>query len=140
MSEDRIEIQDSYDFSKNIENISLSTTYIYGLEQLMMFFIERMEDPSVLTAYFKKFEDYITGKINLEENPFTEEEAHLYTIFSLQQLLKAKAYEQNLNIEVNATVDQAIVNELFTAVQDGKFDQLADINKRMQDQINEQLS
>ena len=50
MSEDKIKVQDTYDFSKNIENISLSTTYIAGLESLMMYFVQKMENPAVLTG------------------------------------------------------------------------------------------
>ncbi len=140
MSEDKISVQDTYDFSKNIENISLSTTYIYGLEQLMIYFMEKMENPQNIKPYFKKFESYIQGELDVESNPWTEEESQLYTIFSLQQLLKAKAYEQGLNVKVNATVDNALVEDLMQALNDGKYDKVGEINKKMQDQINEQLS
>jgi hypothetical protein len=140
MSEDKISVQDTYDFSKNIENISLSTTYIYGLEQLMIYFMEKMENPQNIKPYFKKFESYIQGELDVESNPWTEEESQLYTIFSLQQLLKAKAYEQGLNVKVKATVDNALVEDLMQALNDGKYDKVGEINKKMQDQINEQLS
>jgi len=140
MSENKISVQDTYDFSKNIENISLSTTYIYGLEQLMIYFMEKMENPQNIKPYFKKFESYIQGELDVESNPWTEEESQLYTIFSLQQLLKAKAYEQGLNVKVNATVDNALVEDLMQALNDGKYDKVGEINKKMQDQINEQLS
>ncbi len=140
MSEDKISVQDTYDFSKSIENISLSTTYIYGLEQVMIYFMEKMENPQNIKPYFKKFESYIQGELDVESNPWTEEESQLYTIFSLQQLLKAKAYEQGLNVKVNATVDNALVQDLMQALNDGKYDKVGEINKKMQDQINEQLS
>jgi hypothetical protein len=140
MSEDKISVQDTYDFSKNIENISLSTTYIYGLEQLMIYFMEKMENPANIKPYFKKFESYIKGELDVESNPWTEEESQLYTIFSLQQLLKAKAYEQGLNVKVNATIDNALVQDLMQALSDGKYDEVGEINKKMQDQINKQLS
>lgn len=140
MSEEKIPVQDTYDFSKNIENISLSTTYIYGLEQLMVYFLMRMEDSSTIKPTFDKFNLYIEGKLDLEKDPFSEEEAHLYTIFSLQQLLKIKAYEQGLNIKVDATIDQSLITELLQATADGDFDKFKDINKKMQDQLNDQLS
>ena len=137
---DKIPIQDTYDFSKSIENISLSTTYIYGLEQLLMFFILKMDDPSSLKSTFKKFEDYILGKIEVKESTFSEEETHLYTIFSLQQLLKAKAYEQGLNVKIEATIEESLIEDLLKAVANKEFDKIAEINKKMQDQLNNQLS
>lgn len=140
MSEDKIKVQDTYDFSKNIENISLSTTYIAGLESLMMYFVQKMENPAVLTGYFKKFEEYINGTLDLEKNPFTEEEAQLYTIFSLQQLLKANAYDQGLNVKVDATVDQSLVEDLMKAVSNNDFDKIKEINIKMDEQVNQQLS
>lgn len=140
MSDDKIKVQDTYDFSKNIENISLSTTYILGLENLMMYFIRQMEDPSVLTGYFKKFEQYIDGSLDMEKNPFSEEEAQLYTIFSLQQLLKANAYDQGLNVKVDATIDQSLVEDLMKAINDNKFDKIEEINAKMNEQVNQQLS
>jgi hypothetical protein len=137
---DKIPIQDTYDFSKSIENISLSTTYIYGLEQLLMYLILKMDNPASLQSTFKKFEDFILGKIELKESTFSEEETHLYTIFSLQQLLKAKAYDQGLNVKINATIDQSLVKDLLEAVANKEFDKISDINKKMQDQLNNQLS
>jgi hypothetical protein len=137
---DKIPIQDTYDFSKSIENISLSTTYIYGLEQLLMYLILKMDNPTSLQSTFKKFEDFILGKIELKEGTFSEEETHLYTIFSLQQLLKAKAYDQGLNVKINATIDQSLVKDLLEAVASKEFDKISDINKKMQEQLNNQLS
>ena len=140
MSEDKIKVQDTYDFTKNIENVSLSTTYIAGLESLMLFFIEKMEDPSILTSYFKKFQEYIDGTLDMEKDPFTEEEAQLYTIFSLQQLLKAKAYEQGLNIKLDATIDQDLVESLMKAINNNELDKAKEINIKMNEQVNQQLS
>ena len=117
MSEEKIPVQDTYDFTKNIEDISLSTTYIFGLEQLMVYFLMKKDDPSGISVMFDKFNKYVDGKLDTEKDPFTEEEAHLYTIFSLQQLLKAKAYEQGLNIKVNATIDQSLITELLKATE-----------------------
>jgi len=140
MSEEKIPVQDTYDFTKNIEDISLSTTYIFGLEQLMVYFLMKKDDPSGISVMFDKFNKYVDGKLDTEKDPFTEEEAHLYTIFSLQQLLKAKAYEQGLNIKVNATIDQSLITELLKATEANDYDKFNEINKKMQDQLNEQLS
>ena len=140
MSEEKIPVQDTYDFTKNIEDISLSTTYIFGLEQLMVYFLMKKDDPSGISVMFDKFNKYVDGKLDTEKDPFTEEEAHLYTIFSLQQLLKAKAYEQGLNIKVNATIDQSLITELLKATEANDYDKFNEINKKMQDQLNDQLS
>ena len=140
MSEEKIPVQDTYDFTKNIEDISLSTTYIFGLEQLMVYFLMKKDDPSGISIMFDKFSKYVDGKLDTEKDPFTEEEAHLYTIFSLQQLLKAKAYEQGLNIKVNATIDQSLITELLQATEANDYDKFNEINKKMQDQLNDQLS
>ncbi len=140
MSEDKVKVQDTYDFSKNIENVVLSTTYIKGLEDLMMYFIDKMENPSVLTSHFKKFERYIDGTLDLQKEPFTEEEAHLYTIFSLQQLLKGHAYKQGLNISLDATIDQSMVDEMFKAVADNDFDKIKEMNVKMDNHVKDQLS
>ena len=140
MSEEKIPVQDTYDFTKNIEDISLSTTYIFGLEQLMVYFLMKKDNPAGISAMFDKFNKYVDGKLDTEKDPFTEEEAHLYTIFSLQQLLKAKAYEQGLNIKVNATIDQSLITELLKATEANDYDKFNEINKKMQDQLNDQLS
>lgn len=137
---DQINIQDTYDFSKDIKDISLSTTYIYALEQLLVYFMTRSDNPGGMLTTFKKFEAYIKDELNIEENPFTEEEAHLYTIFSLQQLLKAKAYDQGLNVKVNATIDQALVQELLEAAASGDFNKFSEINEKMNAQVQDQLS
>lgn len=140
MSEEKIPVQDTYDFTKNIEDISLSTTYIFGLEQLMVYFLMKKDNPAGISVMFDKFNKYVDGKLDTEKDPFTEEEAHLYTIFSLQQLLKAKAYEQGLNIKVNATIDQSLITELLKATEANDYDKFNEINKKMQDQLNDQLS
>jgi hypothetical protein len=140
MSEDKISVQDTYDFSKNITDISLSVAYIHGLEKLMTYFFMNMEDPSILKPMFEKFESYIKGELDIQKNPFSEEEANLYTIFSLQQLLKAKAYQQGLNIKVDATIDKKLIEELLQATVDGNKEKFTSVNNEMMNSINEQLS
>jgi hypothetical protein len=140
MSEDKISVQDTYDFSKNITDISLSVAYIHDLEKLMTYFFMNMEDPSILKPMFEKFESYIKGELDIQKNPFSEEEANLYTIFSLQQLLKAKAYQQGLNIKVDATIDKKLIEELLQATVDGNKEKFTSVNNEMMNSINEQLS
>lgn len=140
MSDKKIPLRDTFDFSKDIENISLSSTYILGLEQLMLFFITTLDSGLDVKAMFQKFEKYISGELKLEEEPFTTEEANLYTIFSLQQLLKAQAYKQGLEVKVNATVNESLIKELLEATTAGDIEKVNEINKKMIDHVNGQLS
>jgi len=137
---DTVNVQDTYDFTKQIKDINLSTTYIFALEQLIIFMLTRSEDPGQSLTTFKKFEAYIAGELDLEKNPFSEEEAHLYTVFSLQQLFKAKAYEQGLNVKIDATIDQSLVEELLKAAASGDFDKFSEINAKMNEHVQNQLS
>ena len=52
----------TYDFTKNIKDIEVNTSFINGLESLLMYFIlEVVEDPATLPDIFKKFESIITN-------------------------------------------------------------------------------
>lgn len=135
-----VNVQDTYDFTKQIKDINLSTTYIYALEQLMMYMLMRSDNPGGALTTFKKFEAYISEELDIEKNPFNEEEAHLYTIFSLQQLLKAKAYDQGLNVKIDAAIDQTLIEELLTAANNADFDKFSELSKKMNDQVKDQLS
>jgi len=140
MSDNKIPLRDTFDFSKDIENLSLSSTYILGLEQLMLYFITTLDSSLDVKAMFEKFQNYISGELKLEDSPFTTDEANLYTIFSLQQLLKAQAYKQGLEVKVEATVDESLVKELLEATTAGDMEKVNEINQRMVDHVNSQLS
>ena len=140
MSDNKIPLRDTFDFSKDIENLSLSSTYILGLEQLMLYFITTLDSSLDVKAMFEKFQNYISGELKLEDSPFTTDEANLYTIFSLQQLLKAQAYKQGLEVKVDATVDESLVKELLEATTAGDMEKVNEINQRMVDHVNSQLS
>tara|TARA_Y100000389_G_C17463006_1_gene523232 strand:- start:909 stop:1343 length:435 start_codon:yes stop_codon:yes gene_type:complete len=139
MSEKQIQVSDTFDFTKNIENISVSAAYIQGLEQVMMHIIALSEDASTIPPIFKKFEEYIANKLNLEENPFTEYESILYTIYSLHQLFKAHAYEQGLNVKVDATISQKLVEDVLAAVKDSDFEKVKELQTKMAEEINGQI-
>ena len=140
MSDNKIPLRDTFDFSKDIENLSLSSTYILGLEQLMLYFITTLDSSIDVKAMFEKFQNYISGELKLEDSPFNTDEANLYTIFSLQQLLKAHAYKQGLEVKVEATVDESLVKELLEATTAGDMEKVNEINQRMVDHVNSQLS
>jgi len=134
MSE-KIKLQDTFDPNSKIENITLSATYIFALEELMMDYIMGMDEPDQVKKMYKKFEDYVKGDIDIDANPFSKEERHLYTIFSLQQLLRAKAYEQGLNVKVKGTVSKETLAELMKATVENDTEALKKINKKLKEEL-----
>ena len=139
MSDDTIKVRDGFDPSKVIENLSLSTTYISGLEQVLIKYIVEMDNPADSKRIFEKFESYIEGKLDLAKNPFTQDESNIYTIFSLVQYLKAKAYEQGHNVEVKATVKKEDIVNVMEAAMNGDMTKVSELNKKMQEDIANQL-
>jgi hypothetical protein len=63
----------------------------------------------------------------------------LYTIYSLHQLFKAHAYDQGLNVKVDATVSQKLIEDVLAAVKDSDFDKVKDLQAKMANEINGQL-
>ncbi len=140
MSEDRVQLADTFDYSKDITDITLNTNYILGLQQVILYQVENLTNPADAKIMFEKFDKYINGEYNVEENPFSSEEMNLYTTFSLYQLLKLKAYEQGLNIKVEATISQKDIDQMLEATISGDMDKVKEINEKMQEDIKSQLS
>ena len=133
---DQIEVGESFDPTKNIENLQINTSYIAGLEEAMIFFIGKLEDPKSVLPMFEKFEKYVEGKLDLTEDPFTHEERSIYTIFSLQQYIKAKAYEQVLNVKVPCTVNKDDIQGMLAALMTNDFDKMKTLRDKMQKDLN----
>lgn len=103
----------TYDLTKNIKDLEINTGFILGLDAILLYYIGNIvEDPSTLPATFKKFEAIIKGEAS-DENPIELDfiERQLYTLFALQQLLKAKAKEQNLEVPLESQVTKEQVSE-----------------------------
>ena len=49
-------------------------------------------------------------------------------------------HEQGLNVKIEATIEESLIEDLLKAVANKEFDKIAEINKKMQDQLNNQLS
>ena len=108
----------TYDLTKNIKDLEINTGFILGLDAILLFYIGNIiEDPSTLPQTFKKFEAIIKGEAS-DENPIdlSYVERQLYTLFALQQLLKAKAKEQNLEVPVESQVTAEQVSEYMKSV------------------------
>lgn len=136
MSEEKtLKTVDTYDFNDTIKGIELSTAYIPGLQRILTDKILNFsEGTAKLPEMFKKFEQNIDKneeeKVNLQ---LTIEEADIYTLFSLTQLLKYLANEQGLakKTETTATVEE--LKELMTMME--KQEDITEKLKDLQDKI-----
>ena len=136
MSEEKkLQTVDTYDFNDTIKGIELSTAYIPGLQRILTDKILNFSEGSAkLPDMFKKFDQNLykseEEKVNLQ---LTVEEADIYTLFSLTQLLKYLANEQGLakKTETTATVEE--LKELMTMME--KQEDITEKLKDLQDKI-----
>jgi hypothetical protein len=136
MSEEKkLQTVDTYDFNDTIKGIELSTAYIPGLQRILTDKILNFSEGSAkLPDMFKKFDQNLDKseeeKVNLQ---LTVEEADIYTLFSLTQLLKYLANEQGLakKTETTATVEE--LKELMTMME--KQEDITEKLKDLQDKI-----
>tara|TARA_R110002126_G_scaffold291355_1_gene451794 strand:+ start:1443 stop:1859 length:417 start_codon:yes stop_codon:yes gene_type:complete len=129
----------TYDFTKNIKNIEVNTSFINGLESLLMYFIlEVVEDPATIPDIFKKFESIIKG--DAKDLQLTSTEVHMYTVFSLQQLFKGHAIEQKLHKEVDVDINKEEIKESLSLLLEGKKEDAFKKMGEIQETINKSLS
>jgi hypothetical protein len=137
MSEEKYSAGEVYDLTQNLKGLEINTGFILGLERILVYFLTKViEDKSTIPPMFKKFEELLSP--NTAGNPpqLTEMEAHIYTLFALQQLLRASAYDQNLVRKVeNAIKDEDIKDFLKAYVENN-----ADEAKSMYDKMQQDLS
>lgn len=114
-----IKATNTYDLTKNIKDIEINTGFILGLNDVLIFYITSVvKDASTLSDTFKKFQKLISND-KPEEVKLDAIETQIYTIFALQQLLKAKAKEQNLEIPVDSKITQEDLTNYMTAIMNG---------------------
>tara|TARA_R110002153_G_scaffold179359_1_gene332741 strand:- start:1543 stop:1971 length:429 start_codon:yes stop_codon:yes gene_type:complete len=135
---ERVALNDTIDYTKMLTELSIGSSYIFALEQLMMYHIIRLDNPGETPLIFAKFEKYVTGEIDLEKDPWTEIEMHLFTIFSLQQMLKARAHQMGFTTKNAATLDPDLVDELTTATLSNNVEKVAELNEKIEKSIKEQ--
>jgi|TARA_R110000787_G_scaffold7563_1_gene25656 hypothetical protein len=137
MSEEkRLQTVFTYDHSKSITGIELSTAYITGLQRLCNQMIMDSDRISEMPQIFKKFELMLNIKddqVLPEDIKFDGFESDLYTLFSMLQYFRFKAREQNLEIatETDATMEDIAS---LTSMIENKEDfatKLKEINDKM---------
>tara|TARA_Y100000289_G_scaffold65937_1_gene80738 strand:- start:1757 stop:2197 length:441 start_codon:yes stop_codon:yes gene_type:complete len=96
----------SYDYTKVIKDIVVSTAFIPGLQNVYYRYVsEFYEKPEDLGALLTKFHGIVDGKITGEDAAMTPIEHEIYTIFSLTHLFKSFAKDQDLEILTDLPVD-----------------------------------
>ena len=112
----------TFDLTKNVKDLEINTGFILGLDDVILYFIANViDDPSTIGETFAKFKELLTNGID-EKKPleFNHKERMLYTVFSIQQLLKAKAIEQNLHVELESKVTQDDIKNYMMNVMSSK--------------------
>ena len=136
MSEQKpLQTVDTYDFNDTIKGIEVSTAYIPGLQRILTDkLLNFSEGTEKLPDMFKKFEQNIDQSEEERTSiQLTVEEADIYTLFSLTQLLKYLANEQGLakKTETTATVEE--LKELMSMMekQEDITEKLKDIESKI---------
>lgn len=139
---DYLKATHTYDLNKNITGIEVNTGFILGLDAVLMYYFANIvEDPATLPETFKKFETLLTSenpeKTNVELDYI---ERQIYTLFALQQLFKAKAKEQDLEIPLESEVTtEDLTNYMKAIMNDDESDAMAKLEK-IQSLIKEKKS
>jgi len=138
MSDQEVHSRVTYDFTKDITGVKINPAYIHGLERITnKIIIENSDRGSDLPTIFAKFDKIVdNAKLPLEKQEkiqLDEFESDIYTLFSLIQLLKYMAVEQNLEIKTETTATKEELAELSKMIQKGAdvSEKIKDINAKM---------
>lgn len=119
MAEDKERLQTyvTYDLASIIKDIEVSASYIPALQSMITRKIMESDKVDEIGNIFQKFEKMVKdsqdGVSQEEANlSFDQWEADLYVLFSLVQMLKFKAKEQNLEIKTETTTTKAEFEQL----------------------------
>lgn len=125
---DYLKANHTYDLTKNIKDIEVNTGFILGLDAVLMYYFANVvDDPATLPTTFKKFERIIKGEDpDAETNQLSYIERQIYTLFALQQLFKAKAKEQNLEVPMKSEVTKQDLENYMRAIMNDDEDAAKD--------------
>lgn len=140
MSEEKnLKTVDTYDLNDTIKGIEVSAAYIPGLQRILTDkLLNFSEGTAKLPDMFKKFEQNLEQNLNKdgeERTPLelTVEEADIYTLFSLTQMLKYLANEQGLAKKTETTASIEELKELMTMME--KQEDITEKLKDLQDKV-----
>lgn len=116
-NKERLQTYVTYDLKSIIKDIEVSASYIPALQSMITRKIMSSDKVEEIGNIFQKFEKMVKdsqdGVSEEEANlSFDQWEADLYILFSLVQMLKFKAKEQNLEIKTETTATKAEFEEL----------------------------
>lgn len=128
----------TYDFTKEIKNITLNPFFIKNLEAILMYFtLNVFDDPRRLPVLFEVFDKMIAGE-KLEKDPnLTNIEKMVFTLYHLQQILKYHAEDQGLVIESTQEFTAEEIKAALTEMMDSSKPENA---QALSDLIKDKLS
>ncbi len=109
----------TYDFTKEIKNITLNPFFIKNLEAILLYFtLNVFDDPMRLPVLFETFDKLISGE-KLEKAPeLTNIEKMVFTLYHLQQILKYHAEDQGLVVEQKVEFSTEEIKEALQQMMD----------------------
>ena len=138
MSKEKFITYDEWDYKDVIKDIELSTVFITSLQNIIQDMIYSENRIETVGDTFKKF-DKIKDNHNSGESDAMKDieldnwEKQIYTLFSILQVLKHKAYEQKLNKPTKTTAtmeDLKEISELMMNGSDKVKEKLEEINSK----------
>lgn len=116
MTNEKIPVGDTYDYTKSIVDIELNPSLIHGLEQtILLLVLHSINDPIKVKESFKKINSVLSEEIEIDKANLTDIESSILTLLIIQNTLKFKALEQNLLIKSNKTINSDDAEKLFAA-------------------------
>ena len=134
----------TYDYSKNLENLTINPSFINGLENVTSLYILNSDkaDQEQVPETIKKFNklmmwDPESGEPQpqIELNPY---EQSLYVLFALTNYLKLEAINQEISSETEVEVDEQQLGDMQARLKDAYqsgdlIKELTEIGKSFQD-------
>ena len=124
MSKEKFITYDEWDYKDVIKDIELSTVFITSLQNIIQDMIYSEDRIETVGDTFKKF-DKIKDNHNSGESDAMKDieldnwEKQIYTLFSILQVLKHKAYEQKLNKPTKTTATMKDLKEISKLMMEG---------------------
>ena len=124
MSKEKFITYDEWDYKDVIKDIELSTVFITSLQNIIQDMIYSENRIETVGDTFKKF-DKIKDNHNSGESDAMKDieldnwEKQIYSLFSILQVLKHKAYEQKLNKPTKTTATMKDLKEISKLMMEG---------------------